>query len=103
MAVAEWRPSCEKPIDWLIKINAAPPQRINLWQTEYVSGSGATGCFSSCTDPGWLLVEDGVDPAREREIEALFAIGNGYLSARASRSLPKRTRGPHRSKMAYWK
>jgi trehalose/maltose hydrolase-like predicted phosphorylase len=40
--------------------------------------------FSPCADPGWLLVEDGVDPAREREIEALLAIGNGYLSARAS-------------------
>jgi trehalose/maltose hydrolase-like predicted phosphorylase len=35
-------------------------------------------------DPGWVLIEDGVDPAREREIESLFAIGNGYLGARAS-------------------
>ena len=35
-------------------------------------------------DPGWLLVEDGVNPAREREIESLFAIGNGYLGIRAS-------------------
>ena len=35
-------------------------------------------------DPGWLLVEDGVDPAREREIESLLALGNGYLGTRAS-------------------
>jgi kojibiose phosphorylase len=35
-------------------------------------------------DPGWLLIEEGVNPAREREIEALFAIGNGYLGMRAS-------------------
>jgi len=35
-------------------------------------------------DPSWLVVEDGVNPAREREIEALFAIGNGYLGMRAS-------------------
>ncbi|HWE19956.1 MAG TPA: glycoside hydrolase family 65 protein, partial [Hyphomicrobiaceae bacterium] len=35
-------------------------------------------------DPGWVLIEDGVDPAREREIESLFALGNGYLGTRAS-------------------
>jgi kojibiose phosphorylase len=35
-------------------------------------------------DPGWVLIEDGVDPAREREIESLFALGNGYVGARAS-------------------
>ena len=35
-------------------------------------------------DPGWVLIEDGVDPAREREIELLFALGNGYLGTRAS-------------------
>jgi len=35
-------------------------------------------------DPSWLLVEDGLNPAREREIESLFAISNGYLGMRAS-------------------
>src|SRR5512138_3274914 len=40
--------------------------------------------LSPTADPSWLLVEDGVNPAREREIEALFAIGNGYLGTRAS-------------------
>jgi kojibiose phosphorylase len=40
--------------------------------------------LSPTGDPGWLLVEDGVNPAREREIEALFALGNGYLGRRAS-------------------
>ncbi|HTO62958.1 MAG TPA: glycosyl hydrolase family 65 protein [Bradyrhizobium sp.] len=39
---------------------------------------------SPTADPGWLSVEDGIDPAREREIESLFAIGNGYLGMRAS-------------------
>jgi trehalose/maltose hydrolase-like predicted phosphorylase len=40
--------------------------------------------LSPCVDPAWLLIEEGVDPAREREIESLFAIGNGYLGMRAS-------------------
>ena len=40
--------------------------------------------LSPTADPSWLLVEDGVNPAREREIEALFAIGNGYMGMRAS-------------------
>ena len=40
--------------------------------------------LSPTADPRWLLVEDGVNPAREREIESLFAIGNGYLGMRAS-------------------
>lgn len=35
-------------------------------------------------DPEWFLIENGVDPAREREIESLFAVGNGYLGLRAS-------------------
>lgn len=45
----------------------------------------ASGLLLSPTaDPDWLLVEDGVNPAREREIESLFAVGNGYLGIRAS-------------------
>jgi kojibiose phosphorylase len=40
--------------------------------------------LSPTADPDWLLVEDGVTPAREREIESLFALGNGYLGMRAS-------------------
>lgn len=35
-------------------------------------------------DRHWLLVEEGINPAREREIESLFAIGNGYLGVRGS-------------------
>jgi len=38
----------------------------------------------ACSDPGWLLVEERVDPAREREIESILAIANGYLGTRAS-------------------
>ena len=40
--------------------------------------------LAPCADPGWLLIEDGVDPAREREIESLFAVGNGNVGIRAS-------------------
>ena len=35
-------------------------------------------------DPAWLLVEDGLKPVREREIESIFAIANGYLGTRGS-------------------
>lgn len=45
----------------------------------------ARDCLPSPTaDPSWLSVEDGANPAREREIESLFAIGNGYFGMRAS-------------------
>jgi trehalose/maltose hydrolase-like predicted phosphorylase len=40
--------------------------------------------LSPCLDPNWLLTEEGVDPARERAVESLCAIGNGYISTRAS-------------------
>src|SRR5690606_16865887 len=35
-------------------------------------------------DPGWRLVEEGFDLAREHEVESLLAISNGYLGVRAS-------------------
>jgi kojibiose phosphorylase len=38
----------------------------------------------STTDPGWLLIEDGFNPAREREVESLFAVANGYVGTRGS-------------------
>jgi Glycosyl hydrolase family 65, N-terminal domain len=40
--------------------------------------------LSPCVVPAWLLTEEGVDPAREREVESLFAIANGYMGARAA-------------------
>ncbi len=51
--------------------------------------------LSPTADPGWRLVEDGVNPAREREIESLFAVSNGYLGVRAS--IPEGTRFSHPS------
>ncbi len=39
---------------------------------------------SRTTDPGWLLVRQGIDLAREREIESLMAIANGYVGTRGS-------------------
>ncbi len=35
-------------------------------------------------DPAWLLAEEGFTLAREREIESLLAIGNGYVGNRGS-------------------
>lgn len=42
-------------------------------------------------DPNWVLSEDGYDTTREAGIEARFAVGNGFLGVRASRSV---SRGP---------
>lgn len=42
-------------------------------------------------DPAWQLTEQGYDPTREAQIEACFAISNGLLGWRASRSV---SRGP---------
>lgn len=36
------------------------------------------------TDPGWTVVEEGFNLAREHEIESLFAIANGYIGTRAA-------------------
>jgi trehalose/maltose hydrolase-like predicted phosphorylase len=36
------------------------------------------------SDPGWLLVEEGLTLAREDEIESIFNIANGYIGTRAS-------------------
>jgi hypothetical protein len=35
-------------------------------------------------DPEWILVEEGFTPAREHELESLYAIGNGYVGSRGS-------------------
>jgi kojibiose phosphorylase len=35
-------------------------------------------------DPAWRIVEDGFVLSREHEIESVFAIGNGFVGARAS-------------------
>ena len=55
-------------------------------QTSKTNFAKDTGDFllSPHRDPGWLLIEEGVDPAREREIEAILAIANGYIGTRAS-------------------
>jgi trehalose/maltose hydrolase-like predicted phosphorylase len=47
--------------------------------------------LESSFDPAWQLIEDGYEPAREAETEALFAIANGLLGVRASRAI---SRGP---------
>ena len=36
----------------------------------------------------WRIEQEGFDPARERDVESLFAIGNGYLGVRAALDTP---------------
>ena len=59
-----------------------------LKQSEVTTSNFATdiGDFllSAHPDPGWLLIEEGIEPAREHEIELILAIANGYLGTRAS-------------------
>lgn len=38
--------------------------------------------FSPTDDPTFLLIEEGYNPLRERELESIFTIGNGYLGTR---------------------
>ncbi len=47
--------------------------------------------LTSRSDSTWVLQEAGYDPTREAGIEARFAIGNGFLGVRGSRSV---SRGP---------
>ncbi len=46
------------------------------------------------SDREWLLVEEGFTLAREREIESLLAIGNGYVGNRASLAEGSRLSAP---------
>jgi kojibiose phosphorylase len=39
-------------------------------------------------DPGWVLIEEGFNLAREHEIESVFTIGNGYVGTRGSLAEP---------------
>lgn len=45
-------------------------------------------------DPTWLLEQEGFDPSREREMETLFAIGNGRVGVRGSSDFPIPTAQP---------
>jgi trehalose/maltose hydrolase-like predicted phosphorylase len=40
--------------------------------------------LSPSADRDWLLIEEGVDQARERELESILTIANGYLGIRGS-------------------
>ena len=40
--------------------------------------------YSPTDNPAFLLIEEGYNPLREREIESLFTVGNGYLGTRSS-------------------
>ncbi len=40
--------------------------------------------FRPTGDPTFLVVEEGYDPVREREVESILTVGNGYLGTRGS-------------------
>lgn len=40
--------------------------------------------FLPTDDPTFLIVEEGFNPVREREVESIFTVGNGYLGTRGS-------------------
>ncbi len=42
-------------------------------------------------EPGWILQQEGYDPAREQEVESRFVVSNGFLGVRGSRAA---SRGP---------
>ena len=55
------------------------------------SGADMHGTIELTDDPNWLLEAPGYDAMREHGIESRFAIGNGFLGVRASRTVG---RGP---------
>src|SRR3970040_285368 len=59
-------------------------QQVSLHQKEALTFPTGPLQIRPTPDPSWVLVEEGVDPAREREIESLFAVSNGYLGTRGS-------------------
>lgn len=40
------------------------------------------------TEMGWRIEEEGFDPIRERQMESLFAVGNGYMGVRGALDTP---------------
>ena len=50
--------------------------------------------LQSPTDPGWLLAEDGYEPALEHDVESRFAVGNGFLGVRGSLEQPTQASRP---------
>ena len=56
-----------------------------LWTPEVEAASAqAVRPDPLSSEPGWFLLEDHYQPAREREVESLFAIANGYVGTRGS-------------------
>ncbi len=63
------------------------------------NGADMRDTMQPTDDPDWTLDEHGYDPLRESSIESRFAIGNGFLGVRASRSV---SRGPTWLTWAPW-
>ncbi|MCC6554163.1 MAG: glycoside hydrolase family 65 protein [Polyangiaceae bacterium] len=60
------------------------PQRLSELLTHQIAVDERRGVFAPPRDAAWVVDEPGFDREREREIESLLAIGNGYLGSRGS-------------------
>jgi trehalose/maltose hydrolase-like predicted phosphorylase len=56
-----------------------------LWEQAEDGGEPA---FVPVADRSWLVEQEGFDPSRAREMESVFALGNGYVGIRGSSALP---------------
>lgn len=49
---------------------------------------------STSSDQSWMIEQEGFEPSRERELETIFSIGNGYLGIRGALLTPIPTSQP---------
>ena len=69
--------------EWVHHVGGGPKRFV-----EFLKNQIALHELQPETDPSWLLEQEGFDPSREREMETLFAIGNGYLGVRGTSDFP---------------
>ena len=65
--------------EWVIHEGGGPLHFLEILRTQV---------RASEDDPSWKVEQVGFDPSREREMEPIFAIGNGFLGVRGSASIP---------------
>lgn len=75
---------------WVLHLSGGPDRFLAFLENQITirkqPHSSRMDTFSQ--DPAWRLELEGFEPSREREIETLFAIGNGYLGVRGASSFP---------------
>lgn len=64
----------------VIKVGGGPPGFLRIMRDQVELRDK----LSPTDDETFLLIETGYDPAREREIESLMTVGNGYMGTRGS-------------------